>query len=107
MIKSTAPDPNFANVIGGHLMRITRYLGKRIFEQHTPKYNLLCEAFGWKIPEYIHLTPMREGRNAEAFEAARDAHFDDFIRKGYLSEAIINYAFVGLESQRHAGEVHA
>jgi len=92
LIKSDGlPTYNFANVIDDHLMRITHVIRGNEYLSSTPKYNLLYEAFGWKIPEYIHLTPIMKDETRKLSKRHGDAHFDDFIRKGYLSEAIINY----------------
>ena len=57
----------------------------------TPKYNLLYDAFGWERPKYIHLTPIMKDAQRKLSKRYGDANFDDFIKKGYLPEAIINY----------------
>lgn len=92
LIKSDGlPTYNFANVIDDHLMEITHVIRGNEYLSSTPKYNLLYQAFGWKIPEYIHLTPIMKDESRKLSKRHGDANFDDFIRKGYLSEAIVNY----------------
>ena len=57
----------------------------------TPKYNLLYEAFGWEKPKYIHLSQIMKDETRKLSKRYGDANFDDFINKGYLPQAIVNY----------------
>ena len=97
LIKSDGmPTYNFANVIDDHLMGITHVIRGNEYLSSTPKYNLLYDAFGWERPEYIHLTPVMKDETRKLSKRYGDANFEDFINKGYLPEAIINYiALVG------------
>ena len=62
----------------------------------TPKYNLLYNAFGWDIPTYIHMPPVMRDATHKLSKRDGDAYYSDFVNKGYLPEAIINYlALVG------------
>ncbi len=90
------PTYNFANVIDDHLMGITHIMRGMEYLSSTPKYDLLYEAFGWEIPKYIHLpTVMRDAKH-KLSKRDGDAYYSDFIEKGYLKEALINYlALVG------------
>lgn len=92
LIKSDGfPTYNFANVIDDHLMDITHVMRGNEYLSSTPKYNLLYDAFGWDRPKYIHLTPIMKDETRKLSKRYGDANFDDFIKKGYLPEAIINY----------------
>lgn len=92
LIKSDGmPTYNFANVIDDHLMHVTHVIRGNEYLSSTPKYNLLYKAFGWEIPQYMHLTPIMKDETRKLSKRHGDANFDDFINKGYLSEAIINY----------------
>lgn len=90
------PTYNFANVIDDHTMGITHVMRGMEYLSSTPKYNLLYRALGWQIPQYIHLpTVMRDSKH-KLSKRDGDAYYSDFIRKGYLTEALINYlALVG------------
>ena len=90
------PTYNFANVIDDHLMGITHVIRGMEYLSSTPKYNLLYRALGWSIPMYIHLpTVMRDAKH-KLSKRDGDAYYSDFIKKGYLTEALINYlALVG------------
>ncbi len=85
------PTYNFANVIDDHLMNITHIIRGSEYLSSTPKYNLLYEAFGWEIPKYIHVSPVMKDANNKLSKRHGDASYEDFIAKGYLKEAIVNY----------------
>ena len=90
------PTYNFANVIDDYTMGITHVIRGMEYLSSTPKYNLLYKALGWDIPQYIHLpTVMRDSKH-KLSKRDGDAYYSDFIKKGYLTEALINYlALVG------------
>ncbi len=85
------PTYNFANVIDDHLMNITHIIRGSEYLSSTPKYNLLYEAFGWDIPTYIHVSPVMRDAQKKLSKRDGDASYEDFIKKGYLKEAIVNY----------------
>ncbi len=92
LIKSDGmPTYNFANVIDDHLMHITHVTRGTEYLSSTPKYNLLYKSFGWEPPKYIHLPPIMRDAQHKLSKRYGDANFEDFIAKGYLPEAIINY----------------
>ncbi len=92
LIKSDGmPTYNFANVIDDHLMEISHVIRGTEYLSSTPKYNLMYDAFGWKRPVYIHLPTIMKDATRKLSKRYGDANFDDFINKGYLEEAIINY----------------
>ena len=92
LIKSDGmPTYNFAHVVDDHLMHVTYVIRGNEYLSSTPKYNLLYDAFGWEKPQYIHLTQIMKDETRKLSKRHGDANFDDFIRKGYLPHAIVNY----------------
>lgn len=85
------PTYNFANVIDDHLMGITHIVRGSEYLSSTPKYNLLYEAFGWEIPKYIHCSPVMKDAHKKLSKREGDASYEDFINKGYLKDAVLNY----------------
>ena len=85
------PTYNFANVVDDHLMGITHVIRGMEYLSSTPKYNLLYKAFGWEIPQYIHLTTVMKDQHQKLSKRNGDAYYSDFIEKGYLKEALVNY----------------
>ena len=51
----------------------------------------MYDAFGWERPHYMHLSPIMKDAQRKLSKRYGDANFEDFIAKGYLSEAIVNY----------------
>lgn len=92
LIKSDGyPTYNFANVIDDHLMDISHVIRGTEFLSSAAKYSLLYQAFGWEVPEYIHLAPIMKDEKRKLSKRYGDANYDDFINKGYLGAAIVNY----------------
>ncbi len=85
------PTYNFANVVDDHTMGITHIVRGNEYLSSTPKYNLLYEAFGWDKPVYIHCSPVMKTHTEKLSKRNGDASFEDFIEKGFLPEAIVNY----------------
>lgn len=92
LIKSDGyPTYNFANVVDDHLMGITHVIRGTEYLSSTPKYNLLYDALGWERPQYIHLQPIMRDAHQKLSKRHGDANYEDFIAKGYLKDAIVNY----------------
>lgn len=92
LIKSDGmPTYNFANVIDDHLMGITHVIRGTEYLSSTPKYNLMYDAFGWERPVYIHLPPIMKDAQHKLSKRNGDAGYEDFTKKGFVKEAIVNY----------------
>ena len=85
------PTYNFANVVDDHLMAITHVMRGMEYLSSAPKYDLLYQAFGWEIPQYIHMPPIMKDAQHKLSKRTGDASFQDLIAKGYLKEAVLNY----------------
>ena len=92
LIKSDGmPTYNFANVVDDHLMKISHVIRGMEYLSSTPKYNLMYDAFGWDRPLYMHLPQIMKDATHKLSKRYGDANFEDFLEKGYLVPAIINY----------------
>jgi len=85
------PTYNFANVVDDHLMKITHIIRGNEFLVSSPKYNLLYEAFGWEIPTYVHVPTVMKTATQKLSKRLGDASYEDFVKKGYLKDALVNY----------------
>ena len=90
------PTYNFANVIDDHLMGITHVVRGSEYLSSSPKYNLLYEAFGWEIPTYVHcasvmITDPETKTVRKMSKRHGDPSYEDLLKMGYLSDAILNY----------------
>ena len=85
------PTYNFANVVDDHLMGITHVVRGSEYLSSAPKYNLLYEAFGWEVPTYVHCSPVMRDAQHKMSKRNGDPSYEDLIRDGYLTEAVLNY----------------
>lgn len=85
------PTYNFANVVDDHLMEISHVIRGAEYITSTPKYILLYQAFGWDIPEHVHLPAVMKNAKQKLSKREGDASFQDLMERGFLKEAIINY----------------
>ena len=92
LIKSDGlPTYNFANVIDDHLMDITHVVRGNEYLSSTPKYNLLYESFGWKVPVYVHVSTIIKPSGQKLSKRSGDPSFEDLVSMGYLVEAVVNF----------------
>ena len=85
------PTYNFANVVDDHLMGITHVMRGCEYISSTPKYILLYKAFGWEIPEHIHLPHILGPSGKKLSKREGSVALGDFLNRGFLPEAILNY----------------
>ncbi|MDD3887674.1 MAG: glutamate--tRNA ligase [Patescibacteria group bacterium] len=90
------PTYNFANVIDDHLMEITHVIRGEEYISSTPKYIQLYNNFDWQVPFFAHLPLLLNPDRTKLSKRQGDVSVEDYIKKGYLRDAIINFvAFLG------------
>ena len=90
------PTYHLAVVIDDHEMNITHIIRGEEWLPSTPKHILLYQMFNWKIPKFIHLPLLLNPDKTKLSKRQGDVAAEDFLKKGYLPEAILNYiAFLG------------
>jgi glutamyl-tRNA synthetase len=97
LIKSDGfPTYHFAVVVDDHLMEITHVLRGDEWLSSTPKHLQLYKSFGWEIPEFAHLPLLLNPDKSKLSKRQGDVSVEDYHKKGYLPEALINFiAFLG------------
>lgn len=85
------PTYHFAVIVDDHLMEITHIIRGEEWLSSTPKHVYLYEAFGWQAPEYVHLPNILNKEKKKLSKRHGDVAVEDFRKKGYLPEALINY----------------
>ncbi len=92
LIKSDGyPTYNFANVIDDHLMEISHVFRGEEYVSSAPKYIQLYKNFGWEAPVFVHLPLLLNPDKTKLSKRQGDVSVEDYIKKGYLKEAIINF----------------
>lgn len=85
------PTYNFANVVDDHLMKISHVMRGEEYVSSTPKYIQLYQNFGWDVPGFAHLPLLLNPDKTKLSKRQGDVAVEDYIVKGYLKEAIINF----------------
>lgn len=93
LIKSSGiPTYQFANVIDDHLMEISHVTRAVEWLPSFPKNILLYQAFGWTPPKFIHMPLILNKEGGGKLSKRRgDVFVEDYLAKGYLPEALINF----------------
>jgi nondiscriminating glutamyl-tRNA synthetase len=90
------PTYHLAVIVDDHFMEVTHIIRGEEWLPSTPKHVMLYEAFGWEAPKYVHLPNILNSDKKKLSKRHGDVAVEDFRRKGYLPEALINYiALVG------------
>lgn len=85
------PTYHLANVVDDHLMRFSHIIRGEDWLPSTPKHILLYEAFGWEVPVFAHLPLLLNQDKSKLSKRQGDVAVEDYLNKGYLKEAIINF----------------
>lgn len=90
------PTYHLANVVDDHLMEITHVIRGEEWLPSTPKHIALYNAFGWKAPQFAHIPLLLNEDRSKLSKRQGDVAVEEYIKKGYLREAIINFiVFLG------------
>lgn len=90
------PTYHLAVVVDDHLMKITHVTRAQEWIPSTPKHILLYKAFGWEPTKFAHFPNILNADKTKLSKRQGDVAAEEFLRKGYLVEALINFiAFLG------------
>lgn len=94
------PTYHLAAVVDDHLMQITHVFRGDEWLPSTPKHVLLYRMFGWEAPAFYHLSVILWPDKKKLSKRNGDTHVNQFLEKGYLKEALLNYiALIGWNSK--------
>ncbi len=92
LIKSDGfPTYHLAVVVDDHLMEITHVIRGEEWIPSSPKHILLYQAFGWPAPLFAHLPLLLNNDRSKLSKRQGDVAVEDYLAKGYLKEALINF----------------
>ncbi len=93
LIKSNGiPTYQFANIVDDHLMAITQVTRGDEWLGSFPKNILLYRDFGWTPPKFIHMPLiLNKVGGGKLSKRKGDVFVEDYLAKGYLPEALINF----------------
>ncbi|MGL4606877.1 MAG: glutamate--tRNA ligase [Eubacteriaceae bacterium] len=85
------PTYHLAVVVDDHLMGITHVIRGEEWLPSTPKHVYLYQCFDWEAPQFIHLPNILNDDRKKLSKRQGDVSVGDFLKKGYLPEALINF----------------
>jgi glutamyl-tRNA synthetase len=94
------PTYNFACIIDDYLMEMTHILRGDDHISNTPRQMQIYNAFGWKMPEFAHMSMILGCDGARLSKRHGHTSVLEYRKEGYLQEALINYlALLGWSTQ--------
>lgn len=85
------PVYHFANVVDDHLMGITHVLRAEEWISSTPIHVLLYNAFGWEMPEWVHIPLVLAPDKRKLSKRKGHAGTLEHRAEGFLPEAMFNF----------------
>jgi glutamyl-tRNA synthetase/nondiscriminating glutamyl-tRNA synthetase len=85
------PVYNYVVAVDDALMEITHVIRGDDHVSNTPKQVAIYEAFGWKVPEFAHLSTILGGDRERLSKRHGATSIASFREMGYLPEALMNY----------------
>lgn len=85
------PTYHLANVVDDHLMNISHIIRGEEWVTSVPKHILIYRALGWEAPEMAHVPLILNKDKSKLSKRQGDVAVEDYLKKGYLKEALINF----------------
>ena len=85
------PTYHLAHVVDDHLMDIDIVIRGEEWLSSLPKHLLLFQELGWKPPRYAHVPLLLNKDRTKLSKRQNDVAAEDYIEKGYLPEALLNF----------------
>lgn len=85
------PTYHLAHAVDDHLMKTDMVIRGEEWLSSLPKHLLLFRAFGWTPPKYAHVPLLLNKDRTKLSKRQNDVAAEDYLVKGYLPEALINF----------------
>jgi len=85
------PTYHLGVVVDDHIMEITHIIRGEEWIPSTPKHILLFQFFGWELPQFAHVSVLRNPDKSKLSKRKNPVWVSDYKAKGYLPEAMKNY----------------
>lgn len=85
------PTYHLANVVDDHLMKVTHIIRGEEWVTSVPKHILIYRALGWDVPKMAHVPLILNKDKSKLSKRQGDVAVEDYLKKGYLKEALINF----------------
>jgi nondiscriminating glutamyl-tRNA synthetase len=91
MRSSGMPIYNFAVVVDDHFMGITHIVRGDDHLSNTIRQLIVYEAFGWELPKFAHISMILGVDKKKLSKREGASSVTDYLRAGYLPEALVNF----------------
>lgn len=92
IIKSDGfPTYHLGVVVDDHEMNISHIIRGEEWLSSVPKHIILYQMFGWEVPKFAHLPLLLNADKSKLSKRQGDVAVEDYLDKGYLPEALINF----------------
>ncbi len=85
------PTYHLAHVVDDRLMKTDMVIRGEEWLSSLPKHLILFKAFGWEAPKYAHVPLLLNKDRTKLSKRQNDVAAEDYIKKGYLPEALLNF----------------
>lgn len=85
------PTYHLAHVVDDHAMEIDLVIRGEEWLPSLPKHLLLFRFLGWTAPRYAHVPLLLNHDRTKLSKRQNAVSVDDYIEKGYLPEALLNF----------------
>ena len=85
------PTYHLAVVVDDELMKITHVIRGEEWLSSTPKHIILQKMLGFDVPTYAHVPLLLNADKTKLSKRQGDVAVEDYLQKGYLKEALLNF----------------
>lgn len=85
------PTYHMAVVVDDHLMGVTHVIRGEEWISSVPKHIILYNALRFPLPSFAHLPLILNQDKSKLSKRQGDVAVEDFLKKGYLPEALVNF----------------
>jgi glutamyl-tRNA synthetase len=82
---------HLAVVVDDHLMQVSHVIRGEEWLPSLPRHILLYQAFKWVQPIFAHVPILLNKDRSKLSKRQSDVSVEDYLQKGYLPEALINF----------------
>lgn len=85
------PTYHLGVVVDDHIMKITHIIRGEEWISSTPKHILLYKFFGWDLPQFAHVSVLRNPDRSKLSKRKNPVWVSDYKAQGFVPDAIKNY----------------
>lgn len=85
------PVYNYAVVVDDHYMGITHVIRGEDHLSNSIRQLIIYEAFGWELPKFAHISMILGTDKKKLSKREGASSVTDYLRNGYLPEALVNF----------------